>query len=147
MELFRQTNIDFLKYKWWAIGASWALILVGVFTRVHRQTGLIGLVVGLSYGFSAIVGEAQTLGLTLDLAPLRFIMHRAVTQALDAIAESASSERVARATALIEGARRLGIPYGHWATQNRFFQLWRERPDARDVLLPLATTLGFSLAR
>ncbi len=94
-----------------------------------------------------IVGEAQTLGLTLDLAPLRFIMHRAVTQALDAIAESASSERVARATALIEGARRLGIRYGHWATQNRFFQLWRERPDARDVLLPLATTLGFSLAR
>ena len=95
----------------------------------------------------AIVGEAQTLGLTLDLAPLRFIMHRAVTQALDAIAESTSSERVARATALIEGARRLGIPYGHWATQNRFFQLWRERPDARDVLLPLATTLAFSLAR
>ena len=94
-----------------------------------------------------IVGEAQTLGLTLDLAPLRFIMHRAVTQALDGIAESASSERVARATALIEGARRLGIRYGHWATQNRFFQLWRERPDARDVLLPLATTLGFSLAR
>ncbi len=94
-----------------------------------------------------IVGEAQTLGLTLDLAPLRFIMHRAVTQALDAIAESASSERVARATALIEGARRLGIRYGHWAIQNRFFQLWRERPDARDVLLPLATTLGFSLAR
>ena len=95
----------------------------------------------------AIVGEAQTLGLTLDLAPLRFIMHRAVTQALDAIAEEPSSERVARATALIEGARRLGVPYGHWATQNRFFQLWRERPDARDVLLPLATTLGFSLAR
>ena len=95
----------------------------------------------------AIVSEAQTLGLTLDLAPLRFIMHRAVTQALDAIAESASSERVARATALIEGARRLGVPYGHWATQNRFFQLWRERPDARDVLLPLATPLGFSLAR
>ena len=95
----------------------------------------------------AILGEAQTLGLTLDLAPLRFIMHRAVTQALDAIAEEPSSERVARATALIEGARRLGVPYGHWATQNRFFQLWRERPDARDVLLPLATTLGFSLAR
>jgi hypothetical protein len=95
----------------------------------------------------AIVGEAQTLGLTLDLAPLRFIMHRAVTQALDAIAEEPSSERVARATALIEGARRLGVPYGHWATQNRFFQLWRERPDARDVLLPLATPLGFSLTR
>lgn len=39
MELFRQTNIDFLRYKWWAIGASWALILVGVFT-VFVQKGL-----------------------------------------------------------------------------------------------------------
>jgi hypothetical protein len=39
MELFRQTNIDFLKYKWWAIGASWALILLGVFT-VFVQKGL-----------------------------------------------------------------------------------------------------------
>ncbi len=39
MELFRQTNIDFLKYKWWAILASWALIAVGVFT-VFIQKGL-----------------------------------------------------------------------------------------------------------
>ncbi|HEY3203458.1 MAG TPA: protein translocase subunit SecF [Thermoanaerobaculia bacterium] len=39
MELFRQTNIDFLRYKWWAIGASWALILVGLFT-IFVQKGL-----------------------------------------------------------------------------------------------------------
>jgi preprotein translocase subunit SecF len=39
MELFRQTNIDFLKYKWWAIGASWALILVGLFA-IFVQKGL-----------------------------------------------------------------------------------------------------------
>ncbi len=39
MEFFRQTNIDFLKYKWWAIGASWALIAVGVFT-IFVQKGL-----------------------------------------------------------------------------------------------------------
>ena len=39
MELFRQTNIDFLRYKWWAIGASWALILVGVFA-IFVQHGL-----------------------------------------------------------------------------------------------------------
>lgn len=39
MELFRQTNIDFLKYKWWAIGASWALIALGIFT-VFVQKGL-----------------------------------------------------------------------------------------------------------
>jgi hypothetical protein len=31
MEFFRQTNIDFLKYKWRAIFASWALIALGVF--------------------------------------------------------------------------------------------------------------------
>src|SRR5215468_8444064 len=39
MELFRQTNIDFLRYKWWAIAASWALILVGVFA-IFVQKGL-----------------------------------------------------------------------------------------------------------
>jgi preprotein translocase subunit SecF len=39
MEFFRQTNIDFLRYKWWAIGASWALIAVGVFT-IFVQKGL-----------------------------------------------------------------------------------------------------------
>lgn len=39
MELFRQTNIDFLKYRWWAIGASWVLILVGMFA-VFVQKGL-----------------------------------------------------------------------------------------------------------
>jgi preprotein translocase subunit SecF len=39
MELFRQTNIDFLKYKWWAIGASWALIAIGIVT-IFVQKGL-----------------------------------------------------------------------------------------------------------
>jgi preprotein translocase subunit SecF len=39
MELFRQTNIDFLRWKWWAIGASWALILVGAFA-IFVQKGL-----------------------------------------------------------------------------------------------------------
>lgn len=39
MELFRQTNIDFLRWKWWAIGASWFLILVGAFA-IFIQKGL-----------------------------------------------------------------------------------------------------------
>jgi preprotein translocase subunit SecF len=39
MELFRQTNIDFLRWKWWAIGASWALILVGL-AAIFVQKGL-----------------------------------------------------------------------------------------------------------
>ncbi len=94
----------------------------------------------------ALVDEARALGLTLDLMPQRFVMQSAVARVLALVAESPSRERVAQATALIEGARRLGIRYGHWATQNRFFQIWSERPDARGDLLPLATALGFSLA-
>jgi preprotein translocase subunit SecF len=39
MEFFRQTNIDFLKYKWWAIGLSWALIALGLIT-IFVQKGL-----------------------------------------------------------------------------------------------------------
>jgi preprotein translocase subunit SecF len=39
MELFRQTNIDFLKYKWYAIGASWLLIAIGLFA-IFVQKGL-----------------------------------------------------------------------------------------------------------
>jgi len=36
MELFRQTNFDFLRWKWWAIGASLALILVGFLAMATR---------------------------------------------------------------------------------------------------------------
>ena len=94
----------------------------------------------------AIVDEAKDLGLTLDLLPQRFAMQSAVARVLELMAESPTRERVAQATALIEGARRLGIRYGHWAAQNRFFAIWTERPDARGELLPLASALGFSLA-
>ena len=34
------------------------VILMGIFTRVHRATGIIGLAVGLIYGMSAILAEA-----------------------------------------------------------------------------------------
>ena len=39
------------------------VILMGVFTRVHRGTGIIGLVVGLIYGISAIIADAKGLAL------------------------------------------------------------------------------------
>ena len=94
----------------------------------------------------AIADEAKALGVTLDLIPQRFVVQSAVARVLELVAESPSRERVAQASALIEGARRLGIRYGHWATQNRFFQIWSERPEARGDLLPLAQALGFSLA-
>ncbi len=95
---------------------------------------------------AGILDEARALGLSLDLMPQRFVMQIAVARVLGLVAESPSRERVARATALIEGARRLGIRYGHWGAQNRFFQIWSERPDARGDLLPLATALGFNLS-
>jgi alpha-amylase/alpha-mannosidase (GH57 family) len=94
----------------------------------------------------SIVDEANALGLKLDLVPQRAVMHRAVARALDAVAELPSRERIAQPTALIEGARRLGIPYGRWVAQNRFFEIWSERQEARGDLQPLATALGFSLA-
>jgi len=63
------------------------------------------------------------------------------------VAPTPSAERVAEALALIEGARRLGLRYGHWATQNQFFELWRASgPEARGALRPLAEALGFNLA-
>jgi len=93
----------------------------------------------------SIVDEANALGLKLDLVPQRAVMHRAVARALDAVAELPSRERIAQPTALIEGARRLGIPYGRWVAQNRFFEIWSERQEARGDLQPLATALGFSL--
>ena len=39
------------------------VILMGVFTRIHRATGLVGLVVGLGYGISAILAESYEWGL------------------------------------------------------------------------------------
>ena len=53
MELFRQTNIDFLRYKWWAIGASWALILLGLFAMFVQK--------GLKFGIDFSGGTAIAL--------------------------------------------------------------------------------------
>jgi alpha-amylase/alpha-mannosidase (GH57 family) len=96
--------------------------------------------------FVTVIEEARALGLTLDLMQQRFVMNLAISRALDAIAKLPSRERIAQATALVEGARRLGVRYGHWAAQNRFFRIWSERTEARADLMPLATALGFNLA-
>lgn len=68
MELFRQTNIDFLRYKWWAIGASWALILVGVFTVFVQK--------GLKFGidFSGGTAIAVRFGAPPDIDRLRTLL-------------------------------------------------------------------------
>jgi hypothetical protein len=44
----------------------------------------------------------------------------------------------------VDDTRRLGIAFGHWGAQNRFFALWTERPAERPVLAPLARALGFA---
>jgi alpha-amylase/alpha-mannosidase (GH57 family) len=90
--------------------------------------------------------EAQAMGLTLDLTATRPVMMRAVARALDTLGEQPGPERVAATVALIEGARRLEVRIGLWRAQNRFFALWQRLPEAREVLRPLADTLGFDLA-
>ncbi len=93
-----------------------------------------------------LADEARTLGLTLDLEAGRPVMRRAVNRALDALAENPTPERVLAAEALVTGARRLGVGFGLWRTQNRFFDLWRAHPGARPALRPLTEALGFDLA-
>ncbi len=68
MEFFRQTNIDFLRYKWWAIGASWALILLGIFTVFVRK--------GLKFGIDFSGGTAIAVRFTdrPDVDHLRHIL-------------------------------------------------------------------------
>jgi hypothetical protein len=94
-----------------------------------------------------LVDEARGLGLAVDLARARPAMRDAVRRSLEAVAAECVSERVAVSVALVRGAERLQVGFGRWAAQNRFFELWRTRPDAHDVLLPLATALGFDLPR
>ena len=92
-----------------------------------------------------IAAEAKTLGVELDLAPVRATMHRAVRRALERVAEAPTAERIGAAVALIQDARALALRYGHWATQNQFYELWGARPEGRAVLQPLAAALGFAL--
>jgi len=100
----------------------------------------------LSQTLLETVAEASALGLTLDLAPAKATLQAAVDRALDAVAADPTGERVAAAGRLITDARGLGLRFGLWAAQNRFFQIWRDRRDARPRLSPLGSALGFKLA-
>ncbi len=92
-----------------------------------------------------LAAEARALGVALDLSAARPLMSRAADAALEAIRERPTPERVAAATALVTGAQRIGLRFGLWRTQNCFFALWREQPEARPALAPLAGALGFDL--
>jgi alpha-amylase/alpha-mannosidase (GH57 family) len=90
-----------------------------------------------------LAGEATALGLTLDLADGKPAATRMVARALDAVAESLTDAHVAAALALLEGAHRLGLRYGRWAAQNRFFEIWERHREAHARLAPLGAVLGF----
>jgi hypothetical protein len=92
-----------------------------------------------------LMDEAESLGLALDLGAARAPVRRAVALAMDALTAEPTAERAGLVLALIEAAHRLQIRYGHWQTQNRFFEIWRPRPDVHPALRPLADRLGFRL--
>jgi alpha-amylase/alpha-mannosidase (GH57 family) len=91
------------------------------------------------------VYEARALGLTLDLMAAKPTLHRVVMGGLSSIATEPTPERVSALTRLIEDAQALRLRFGLWQSQNRFFQVWRARPDARPILAPLGARLGFNL--
>jgi hypothetical protein len=92
-----------------------------------------------------LAAEARLLGLTLDLTEAKASMQQAVAASLEVLAEGPTVESVGAAVALVTGAQRLGVRFGLWRSQNRFFELWSAYPEARGVLRPLATALGFNL--
>jgi hypothetical protein len=93
-----------------------------------------------------VFAEARSLGLKLETTAARPIISRAIGQALDALNERPTPERVAGFEALVLGLKRLELHFELWQTQNRFFALWRDHPEARETLRPLADALGFALA-
>jgi alpha-amylase/alpha-mannosidase (GH57 family) len=92
-----------------------------------------------------LLGEASGLGLALDLVPAKPALQRAVQGALGAVAAEPVAARVAAAQRLIEDARARGLRFGLWQAQNRFFEIWQARADARPALTPLGVVLGFNL--
>ena len=51
MQIFRETNFDFLKWRWWALGASWVVIIAGIVVLVLRG----GLPLGIDFSGGTIV--------------------------------------------------------------------------------------------
>jgi alpha-amylase/alpha-mannosidase (GH57 family) len=92
-----------------------------------------------------LADEARTVGLPLDLESCRPVLRAAVVGTINHVAASPTAERVAAVLALIDGARRLGVGFDRWTAQNRVFELWRQLPQARPMLAPIADALGFAL--
>ena len=93
-----------------------------------------------------LVGEAPALGLTLDLTPARPALRRGGAGRARRRGGRAGARRASPPSgAWSTDAAALGLDFGLWDVQNRFFEIWRTRADARPVLAPLGATLGFNL--
>ncbi len=106
-----------------------------------EQTATLGAVPERAF---ELADEARLLRIEVDLTAARPTLQAAVQRALGDVAAAPTSERVARAVTLIEGAGRAGARFHRWGAQNRFFEIWRGQPAARPALRPLALALGFS---
>ena len=93
-----------------------------------------------------LIREARELGLTLELAAAKPLLQRVVQGGLAAVAADPAPERIAAVQRLIEGATALQLRFGLWQAQNRFFEIWRARPEARPTLGSLGAALAFNLA-
>jgi hypothetical protein len=91
-----------------------------------------------------LLAHARRLQLNLNVTAARQLIRQAVVRAVDLMGQAPTADAVARAVALVEAANRLGTGTTHWAGQNRFYALWTERADRRQVLAPLARALGFT---
>jgi hypothetical protein len=91
------------------------------------------------------LAEASALGLTLDLRPANPSMQALMDRALDAVDAEPAPARVADAVRLVQDAVALGLRFGLWRAQNRFFDVWQAHPAARAALVPLGDALGFRL--
>jgi hypothetical protein len=89
--------------------------------------------------------EAWELGLALDLVPAKPALQRLVQDGLAAVAAEPTTERITALQRLIEDARAYQLRFGLWQTQNRFFDIWRARPEDRAALVPLGARLDFNL--
>lgn len=95
-----------------------------------------------------LLAEARALGLELHLDREVAAGHleRALLARMARLEAGVSYERVDAALAVLHLAEQVGFTPGLWAAQNRLFQLWRAvGEDARRLLGPLATALGFAL--
>ncbi|HEX5472785.1 MAG TPA: protein translocase subunit SecD [Lacipirellulaceae bacterium] len=65
MHVFRHPNFDFLRFRWWALGASWVLIIVGMVAVYFRGGSLLDI------DFTGGSSVAFTLNEPIPLATVR----------------------------------------------------------------------------